>query len=378
VKKGTFFVGQSSQQALNWRLILPRTLLKGSLSVALPQTPDSNPLDYIDEEDFISLDIPLEMAGERLDKALALSLPDYSRNRLKSWVETGAVMVDGKVTKARYLLRGGESIKVFPQEMPEQFAFTPEDIPLDIVYEDQSLIVINKQPGLVVHPAAGNWSGTLLNGLLFRYPELKSLPRAGIVHRLDKDTSGLMVVARTAQAQTSLVRQLQERTVGRRYLAWVWGDTPSQGKVLATVGRDQRDRLRMATGNAQGKPAATVFRRLAKGSFSESSLALLECRLETGRTHQIRVHLESLGFPLLGDPVYRKKTPGAAKSLPFERQALHAFALSLQHPLSSEWMTWFRLPPPDLMDLLSQVGMSEEDLPKEEALLASIKNDHQS
>jgi len=371
-------VGQYSQQALNWRLILRWTKLKGSLSVALPQTPDSNPVDYIDEEDFISLDIPLEMAGERLDKVLAGSLPDYSRNRLKAWVEAGAVMVDGKVTKARYLLHGGESIKVFPQEMPEQFAFSPEDIPLDVVYEDQSLIVINKQAGLVVHPAAGNWSGTLLNGLLFRYPELKLLPRAGIVQRLDKDTSGLMVVARTAQAQTSLVRQLQERTVGRRYLAWVWGDAPNQGKVLATVGRDQRDRLRMAAGNAQGKPAATLFRRLAKGNFSEAPLALLECRLETGRTHQIRVHLESLGFPLLGDPVYRKKTPGVAKSLPFERQALHAYALSLQHPLSQEWMTWFRLPPRDLMDLLLQVGMSEEVLPKEEALLASIRNEHQS
>ena len=345
--------------------------------MALPQTPDSNPSDYIDEEDFISLDIPLEMAGERLDKVLAGSLPDYSRNRLKAWVEAGAVMVDGKVTKARYLLRGGESIKVFPQEMPEQFAFSPEDIKIDIVYEDESLIVVNKQPGLVVHPAAGNWSGTLLNGLLFHYPELKSLPRAGIVHRLDKDTSGLMVVARTPQAQTSLVRQLQDRTVGRRYLAWVWGDTPSQGKVLASVGRDQRDRLRMAAGSVLGKPAATLFRRLAKGAFNESMVALLECRLETGRTHQIRVHLESLGFPLLGDPVYRKRTPGVAKLLPFERQALHAYALSLQHPLSNQWLTWFRLPPSDLMDLLPLVAMSAEVLPKEEALLASINNDHQ-
>ena len=318
------------------------------------------------------------MAGERLDKVLAGSLPDYSRNRLKSWVEAGAVMVDGKVTKARYLLRGGESIKVFPQEMPEQFAFSPENIPLDVVYEDESIIVINKPPGLVVHPAAGNWTGTLLNGLLFRYPELKTLPRAGIVHRLDKDTSGLMVVARTALAQTSLVRQLQERTVGRRYLAWVWGDAPSQGKVLASVGRDQRDRLRMAAGSAQGKPAATLYRRLAKGFFQEQPVALLECRLETGRTHQIRVHLESLGFPLLGDPVYRKKTPGAAKLLTFERQALHAFALSLQHPVSLEWMTWFRMPPQDLMDLLPQVTMSTDDLPKEEALLASLQNEHKA
>jgi len=346
--------------------------------VALPQTPDSNPIDYIDEEDFISLDIPLEMAGERLDKILASALPDYSRNRLKAWVEAGAVMVDGKVTKARYLLRGGESVKVFPQEMPEQFAFSPEDIPLDVVFEDESIIVINKPPGLVVHPAAGNWSGTLLNGLLFRFPELKSLPRAGIVHRLDKDTSGLMVVARTSQAQTSLVRQLQERTVGRRYLAWVWGDAPSQGKVLASVGRDQRDRLKMSAGSPQGKPAATVFRRLAKGVFNEAPVALLECRLETGRTHQIRVHLESLGFPLLGDPVYRKKTPGVAKTLPFERQALHAYALSLQHPLNHDWVTWFRLPPFDLLELLPHLAMGVDELPQEAALLASIGNDHKS
>ncbi len=346
--------------------------------MALPQTPESNPIDYIDDEDFISLDIPLEMAGERLDKVLAGSLPDYSRNRLKAWVEAGAVMVDGKVTKARYLLHGGESIKVFPQEMPEQFAFSPENIPLEVVYEDEAIIVVNKPPGLVVHPAAGNWSGTLLNGLLFHYPELKLLPRAGIVHRLDKDTSGLMVVARTSQAQTSLVRQLQERTVGRRYLAWVWGDAPSQGKVLASVGRDQRDRLKMAAGSPQGKPAATLFRRLAKGLVGESAVALLECRLETGRTHQIRVHLESLGFPLVGDPVYRKKAPGAAKNLSFNRQALHAFALSLQHPVKNELMTWFRLPPQDLFDLLPQVGMNEEVLPKEAVVLASIENELRS
>ena len=315
------------------------------------------------------------MAGERLDKVLATFLPDYSRNRLKSWVEAGAVMVDGKVTKARYLLHGGESIKVFPQEMPEQFAFSPEDIPLEVVYEDSSIIVINKPPGLVVHPAAGNWTGTLLNGLLFRYPELKSLPRAGIVHRLDKDTSGLMVVARTPQAQTALVKQLQERTVGRRYLAWVWGEAPSQGKVLASVGRDQRDRLKMAAGSPHGKPAATLFRRLAKGAFNDAALALLECRLETGRTHQIRVHLESLGFPILGDPVYRKKAPGPAKTLPFTRQALHAYALTLEHPAKNELMTWFALPPIDLMELMPHIGINAQDLPKQEALLASIQNE---
>jgi 23S rRNA pseudouridine1911/1915/1917 synthase len=346
--------------------------------VALPHTPDSNPIDYIDDEDFIALEVPPEVCGERLDKFLGGALPDYSRNRLQDWVEAGAVTVDGKATKVRHLLRGGESIKVFPQEMPEQFAFAPEDISLDVVYEDSSIIVLNKPAGLVVHPAAGNWTGTLLNGLLHRFPELKQLPRAGIVHRLDKDTSGLMVVARTDIAQTSLVKQLQERTVGRRYLSLVWGDAPSQGKVLATVGRDQRDRLKMAAGSAQGKPAATLFRRLAKGAFSETPVALLECRLETGRTHQIRVHLESLGFPLLGDPVYRKRTPGVAKLLPFSRQALHAYALSLQHPATQELMTWFRLPPQDILDLLPIVGMGEADLPKEVVLMASIKNDQRN
>jgi 23S rRNA pseudouridine1911/1915/1917 synthase len=343
--------------------------------VALPHTPDSNPIDYIDEEDFITLEVPQDVSGERLDKYLGAALPDYSRNRLKAWVEAGAVTVDEKVIKVRHLLRGGESIKVFPQEMPEQLAFSPENIALDVVYEDEDIIVVNKPAGLVVHPAAGNWTGTLLNGLLYRYPELKLLPRAGIVHRLDKDTSGLMVVARTDIAQTSLVRQLQERTVGRRYLSWVWGDAPSQGKVLATVGRDQRDRLKMAAGSSQGKPAATLFRRLAKGTFADSAIALLECRLETGRTHQIRVHLESLGFPLLGDPVYRKRAPGPAKSLPFHRQALHAYALSLRHPGTQDIMTWFRLPPQDLIDLLPLVGMTESDLPIESAVLASIQND---
>jgi len=342
--------------------------------VALPETPESNPIDYIDEEDFIALEIPMEGGGERLDKALATLLPEYSRNRLKSWVEAGAVTVDGKVTKARYILRGGESIKVFPQEMPEQFAFSPEEIPLDVVYEDQSIIVVNKPVGLVVHPAAGNWCGTLLNALLFYYPELKNLPRAGIVHRLDKDTSGLMVVARTAEAQTALVRQLQDRTVSRRYLAWVWGSTPSQGKVLATVGRDQRDRLKMAAGVSQGKPAATQYRRLAQGHFQEQATTLLECRLETGRTHQIRVHLESLGFPLIGDPVYRKKIPGIAKTLDFERQALHAFALGLEHPATHQTMAWFQMPPADLMTLLQQLNLSETDLPNASATIQSISN----
>ena len=332
------------------------------------QTPDSNPIDYIDEEDFIVLEIPQQSSGERLDKVLATFLPEFSRNRLKTWVETGAVTVDGRVTKSRYLLHGGEVVRVFPQEMPEQFAFKAEKIDLDVVFEDESIIVINKPPGLVVHPAAGNWSGTLLNGLLFHYPELSHLPRAGIVHRLDKDTSGLMVVARTAHAQTSLVRQLQERSVGRRYLSLVWGESPSQGKVLAAIGRDQRDRVKMAAGSGHGKPATTLFRRLAKGQFANTPCTLLECRLETGRTHQIRVHLESIGLPLLGDQTYRKKTPAIAKSLSFQRQALHAYGLIIQHPVTQSPASWYRLPPMDFLDLLTSLGIEFHSLPTEESL----------
>ena len=257
------------------------------------------------------------MAGERLDKALAHFLSDYSRNRLQAWASQGAVLVDGKVVKARQILRGGEQIRVFPQEMPEQHAFLPENIPLDCIFADDTILIFNKATGMVMHPAAGNWSGTVLNGLLFHYPELQDLPRAGIVHRLDKDTSGLFVVARTALAQTAIVRLLQDHLVERRYLAWVWGDTPLRGTIDAAVGRDPRDRLKMAVVSAsqQGaKSAVTHYKRLALGSLGNAKVSLLECRLETGRTHQIRVHLESLGYPLLGDPIYRKKYRQQPKS----------------------------------------------------------------
>ena len=332
--------------------------------MALPQTPNSNGIDYIDDEDFIAFEIPWDSAGARLDKMLAITLPDYSRSRLQTWVEAGAVTVDGEVRKARYLLKGGESVRVFPQEMPEQHAFAAENLPLEVHAVDENLIVINKPAGLVVHPAAGNWSGTLLNGLLFHFPELANLPRAGIVHRLDKDTSGLMVVARTAIAQTALVRQLQAHLVNRHYLALVWGAAPSLGKIATPIARDNRDRLRMAVVNKdQGKAALTHFRRLAQGVFMGKPVSLLECRLETGRTHQIRVHLESMGLPLLGDPIYRKQVPHFAKELAFHRQALHAFALGLQHPQTEQLCNWFQAPPSDFMTLLQLVQIDASTLP---------------
>ena len=317
------------------------------------------------------------MAGERLDKALAHFLSDYSRNRLQAWASQGAVLVDGKVVKARQILRGGEQIRVFPQEMPEQHIFLPENVPLDCIFADDTILIFNKATGMVMHPAAGNWSGTVLNGLLFHYPELQDLPRAGIVHRLDKDTSGLFVVARTALAQTAIVRLLQDHLVERRYLAWVWGDTPLRGTIDAAVGRDPRDRLKMAVVSAsqQGaKSAVTHYKRLALGSLGNAKVSLLECRLETGRTHQIRVHLESLGYPLLGDPIYRKKIPAAAKELSLQRQALHAFALQFMHPKTQTPMNWFAPIPHDLLTLNTTVHLSEAVLPQAHSLQASSED----
>ena len=193
---------------------------------------------------------------------------------------------------------------------------------------------------------------------------MTQLPRAGIVHRLDKDTSGLMVVARTNIAQTALVRQLQAHLVNRRYLALVWGVAPTMGKIASSIARDTRDRVRMAVvGKDQGKTALTHFRRLAQGSFMGKAVSLLECRLETGRTHQIRVHLESLGLPLLGDPIYRKQVPSVAKELAFHRQALHAYALGLQHPQVDQPCNWFAPPPNDFIELLSLVQIATNTLP---------------
>ncbi|MBS6362179.1 RluA family pseudouridine synthase, partial [Burkholderia sp.] len=246
-----------------------------------------------------------------------------------------------------------------------QLAFTPEPVPLDIVYEDDAIVVINKPAGLVVHPAAGNWSGTLLNGLLYRYGEAAAgLPRAGIVHRLDKETSGLMVVARTLAAQTDLVRQLQARTVKRRYFALVWGNMPEEGTIDAPIGRDPRERTRMAvvTG-ASGKPARTHFRTVDTILWQRQPVSAIQCDLETGRTHQIRVHCAYVGNPLLGDPVYghvrgrRSVTP-----LPggFARQALHAWRLGLVHPVTGDAMQWRCPLPDDMTALVEALGFGQE------------------
>ncbi|WP_199031981.1 RluA family pseudouridine synthase [Ralstonia sp. ASV6] len=316
----------------------------------------------------IVVKVPEVLHGERLDKALAKLLPDYSRSRLQQWIDAGAVRMDGAAVRPRAAVSGGARIEVVPQRAADENAFVAEPIDLDVVYEDDTLLVINKPAGLVVHPAAGNWSGTVLNGLLHRYPDAAELPRAGIVHRLDKETSGLMVVARTLPAQTDLVRQLQARTVKRTYLALVWGETPEEATIDAPIGRDPRDRTRMAIiETASGKQARTHFKTLDVVDLGRAQVSLVRCQLETGRTHQIRVHFESEGHPLLGDPVYtrnfRRGKPQTIKAqlpVPFARQALHAVRLGLVHPASGKSVHWTAEVPDDFAELLEALDLDPD------------------
>ena len=299
--------------------------------------------------------MPDDCAGLRLDQALAKLLPEYSRSRLQEWITSQQVKLDGEFATTRQKVWGGEKLEVLPQSHPSEQPHLAEDIALDIVYEDDSLLVVNKPAGLVVHPGSGNWEGTMLNALLHHAPQLAEVPRAGIVHRLDKDTSGLLVVAKTIVAQTALVRQLEERSVKREYLALVYGELTRAGKVEAPIGRHPTQRVKMAVVES-GKPAVTHY--LIEKKFP--SCTLLRCRLETGRTHQIRVHLAQIKHPLVGDSVYLK---GPQKCVPplrellsgFPRQALHATRLALVHPVSGEMMEWQAPLPEDMQQLLKRI-----------------------
>ena len=293
------------------------------------------------------LTLPFDAAGKRFDVALALALPKFSRSRLRAWIDAGRVLVEGRRVAATKRIHGGERVVVDAEPDPRELAFFPEAIALSIVEEDDALLVVDKPAGLVVHPGSGNWDGTLLNALLHHAPQLAGVPRAGIVHRLDKDTSGLMVVAKGLETHTALVRQLQSRAVTREYIALAAGDIARGGTVDAPIGRHPTRRTTMAVVTS-GKPARTHFEVLERFGVA----TLLRCRLETGRTHQIRVHLASLGHPLVGDPAYGRKGP-----VPFPRQALHAARLALLHPVTGRHCAWESALPADILGLVGALRM---------------------
>lgn len=288
----------------------------------------------------------------RLDQALAKLLPHWSRSRLQSWITGQRVTLDGHTVTVKHKVWGGEPVRISPQTDAQETSFQAENIKLNIIYEDDALIVINKPAGLVTHPGNGNWQGTLLNALLHHTPQLEHVPRAGIVHRLDKDTTGLLAVAKTIEAQTSLVRQLQQRTVKRDYLALVLGEVTQAGSVEAPIGRHPVQRTKMAV-TSSGKPARTHYRVIE--TFTDCTL--LQCSLETGRTHQIRVHMQTIGHALAGDPLYSGKPIKTRQSIErllsaFPRQALHAYQLSLTHPQNQQICQWQAPVPPDMQALL--------------------------
>ena len=291
--------------------------------------------------------VPEALAGLRMDIALAKLFPRYSRNRLQAWLKSGHVLVDGEQPEGSAKTMGGEKVELAVPPAADVAAPRAQRMALAIVFEDANLIVVDKPVGLVVHPGAGNPDRTLLNGLLAHAPGLRKVPRAGIVHRLDKDTSGLLVVAKNLTAQARLAEQLAARTVKRTYLAVVHGAPPASGTIDEPIGRDSRERTRMAV-TSSGREARTNFRVLEQ--FEKS--ALVECRLDTGRTHQIRVHLQHIKCPIVGDTVYRR---GARAGIAFPRQALHAAALELLHPRTGKLVSWSAPLPADMKKLLADL-----------------------
>jgi len=308
-----------------------------------------------------------EQAGKRLDVVLAELFPEYSRSRLKLWIEQGQVLVDGSTAKPKLRISGDEELQLSVQSIESEEACAAEDIPLDIVYQDDSIIVVNKAADFVVHPAAGHYSGTMQNALLHFDESLAAIPRAGIVHRLDKDTTGLMVVARNLSSHKYLVDQIQKHEVIREYQAVVFGVMTGGGMVDQPIGRHPRDRIKMAV-RKNGREAITHYRLLKR--FREHSH--IKVQLETGRTHQIRVHMSYLHHPIVGDPVYagRHRVPAGAQPelvdylQGFKRQALHAWRLSFVHPESGEDVS-FEAPLPE--DMQQLINLLQTDLQAHEA-----------
>lgn len=302
------------------------------------------------------LTIPRELHGQRIDSVLAELIPEYSRSQLSNWLKQGKITINNSQLKPKDKVAGGEEIDFAVDLSLENKVerCEPEDIPLNIIYEDDDILVINKPSGLVVHPGAGNPDHTLVNALLFHHSSLQQLPRAGVIHRLDKDTTGLLIIGKTLESQTNLVRQMQERTIQRRYLTLVQGHLISGGEIDTNYGRHPRNRLKMAV-CAQGRQAITHYSIRKQYQY----FTLLDVQLLTGRTHQIRVHMAHINHPVVGDPLYGGRMRFPAGSCPellevlqqFKRQALHAINLSLFHPTTNELLT-FTAPIPDDFQLL--------------------------
>ena len=298
--------------------------------------------------------IPERMTGQRLDVALSEMLPDYSRSKITAWIKSGEALINHKPFKPKDKVNGSEMVELTISQKQNN-DWVGEDIPLNVIFEDDDIIVLNKAVGLVTHPGAGNWSGTLANALLHYEPKLATLDRAGIVHRLDKNTSGLMVVARNEKSQKYLVEQLQTHSVSREYSAIVYGHMVAGGTIDEPIGRDTKDRVKQAV-SSHGKEAVTHYRVIDRYQNHTHVKAILE----TGRTHQIRVHLSHIGYPLMGDPMYGGKVRFPKKAdvilkeaiVNFKRQALHARKLTLTHPISGELMSWKAPLPEDMLALL--------------------------
>ena len=340
--------------------------------------------DYIDDEhvgeevsegEVIELDITPEFRGERIDKAIAKLLTSYSRSKIQNWLEAGLVHSNGISIDPKSNASGMEHLRIYVPLDPQNGAYQAENIPLDIIYSDKDIAVINKQFGMVVHPGAGNWSGTLLNSVLYHFPECSLVPRAGIVHRLDKDTSGLLVIAKNIQAQHALVQQLQNRSMHRKYLALAWGKTPIQKVIHGAIGRDPKDRLKMSVRSNHGKEAITNLKTLHQVTYHEKFISLVTCVLETGRTHQIRVHLESIGHALVNDPIYKNKIPNQISAeliadlnthkISFPGQFLHAGNLGLVHPTTFDSVQFQCQPPINFIETLSFLNIPSEVWQKE-------------
>jgi 23S rRNA pseudouridine1911/1915/1917 synthase len=306
----------------------------------------------------VELIVPESLFGNRADLVISTLLSDYSRSRIKQWIEKGFILVGDKTIAPNQKLLSGEKIIVYIQPEEKEFQFKPENIKLDVIYFDKDIAVINKPSGLVVHPAEGNWTGTLLNGILDIFPDNKLLSRAGIVHRLDKMTSGLLVIALNEISQLNLIKQLQAKTVYREYRAIVCGNIISNGFIDEPIGRHPKNRVKMSVNKINGKPAITKYEPLEV--FQHHTY--LKCILETGRTHQIRVHMQYIGRPLVGDPMYGFKKIFPFKGMPkkfidlvinFPRQALHAKKLGLVHPVTNKKMSWDIKLPDDFSNLLN-------------------------